>query len=491
MNQQDLNYDRRWSILAILAIAQLMVVLDATVMNIALPSAQRALGFSNNERQWIITGYTLAFGSLLLLGGKLSDLFGRKWTLIIGLCGFAIASAAGGASQSFLMLAGARVVQGTFGALLAPSVLSLMTTTFADPDERNKAFGIFGGVLASGASIGLMLGGVLTEYINWRAVMYVNLVIAIVAVIGVLLLLVNERPSVRPHIDLAGAAIVTAGLFAIVFGFSHAETTSWRNMLTIGTLAAGVVLLALFVALEARTTHALLPLRVMAERSRGASFLTVAIAGGAMFGTFLFVTYYLQGIRGYTPLRTGFAFLPMTLVLMASSIIGSTLLRPHLGPRWLVTIGMALGAAGMLYLTRLAVDSAYAAGILPGLLLVGLGLGLVLSTAINSATMNVNDDDAGVVSATANASQQVGGSMGTALLSTVAASATASSLSGASANPTAIASADVHGFTVAFTWSAAMFAVGAVVALVMYKGGRLATASPAVTETNPELSVAD
>jgi MFS family permease len=236
----------------VLCIAQLMVVLDATVVNIALPSAQRALGFSNDDRQWIVTAYTLAFGSLLLLGGKLSDIFGRKWTLIVGLCGFAIASAVGGAAQSFLMLAAARAVQGAFGALLAPAVLSTVSTTFTEPAERNKVFGIFGGVLASGASVGLLLGGVLTEYIDWRAVIYVNVVIAVVAVGGALALLVNQRPAEKPRIDLAGVVTVTAGLFAVVFGLSHAETTSWGNPVTIGFLAAGVVLLALFVAIEAR-----------------------------------------------------------------------------------------------------------------------------------------------------------------------------------------------------------------------------------------------
>jgi EmrB/QacA subfamily drug resistance transporter len=462
-----------------------MVVLDATVVNIALPSAQKALGFSNDDRQWIITAYSLTFGSLLLLGGKLSDLFGRKRTLIIGLCGFAIASAVGGLSTSFLMFAAARAVQGAFGALLAPSVLSLVSTTFTEPAERNKAFGIYGGVLASGASIGLILGGVLTEYIDWRAVMFVNIVIALVAVAGVLALLVDQRPAEKPQIDFAGAVTVTAGLFAIVFGFSHAETTSWSNTVTIGSLAAGVVLLALFVAIEARVAHPLLPLRVLTDRNRGASFLTIGIAGVVLFGTFLFLTFDLQGIRGYSPVRTGLAFLPMTLVLMATSIIGSTLLRPRVGPRPMVTTGMALGAAGMFYLTRLGVSSSYAVDILPTLLILGVGLGLVFATATNSATLGVQPSDAGVASATVNASQQVGGSLGTALLSTVAASATASFLAGSNATAADIARATVHGYTTAFLWSGVIFAVGAVVALVLYKGGRPVTESaPAVDSTS-------
>jgi EmrB/QacA subfamily drug resistance transporter len=472
VTQEYPHHERRWWILASLIVAQLMVVLDATVVNIALPSAQKDLGFSNDDRQWIVTAYSLAFGSLLLLGGKLSDVFGRKATLVVGLIGFALASAVGGAATSFLMLAAARAVQGAFGALLAPSVLSLLTTIFTEPSERNRAFGIFGGVLASGASVGLLLGGALTEWFNWRAVMYINVPIAVVAVIGALTLLVNQRPAARPRIDLAGAVTVTAGLFAVVFGFSHAETTSWGNPVTLGSLASGVVLLALFLGIEARVAHPLLPLRVLADRNRGASYLTIAIAGMAMFGTFLFLTFYLQGIKGYSPIRTGAAFLPLTLVLMATAITASIVLRPRFGPRPLVTIGMALGAVAMLYLSRLGVSSSYAVHILPTLLVQGVGLGLVFSTATNSATFGVRPSDAGVAAATTNASQQIGGSLGTALLSTVAATATTSYLKGLEATAANIARATVHGYTTAWEWSAVFFAIGAVVAAALYKGGK-------------------
>src|SRR5215204_3782443 len=275
MTQQPHHHERRWWILAALCVAQMMVVLDATIVNIALPSAQQDLGFSNDDRQWIVTAYSLAFGSLLLLGGKLGDLFGRKWTLIVGLCGFAIASGVGGASTSFPMLAAARATQGAFGALLAPSVLALLTTTFTAPADRNRAFGYFGGVVASGASVGLLLGGALTEWIDWRAVMYVNVVIALFPLAGALTFLVNQQAAEKPHLDLAGTVTVTAGLFAVVYGFSHAETTSWSNSVTLGSLAVGVVLLALFVAIEARIAQPLLPLRVLADRNRGASNLTI------------------------------------------------------------------------------------------------------------------------------------------------------------------------------------------------------------------------
>jgi EmrB/QacA subfamily drug resistance transporter len=455
------HHDRRWLILAILAFAQLMVVLDVTIVNVALPSAQKALHFSNNDRQWIITAYSLAFGSLLLLGGKISDLFGRKWTLITGLSGFAIASAVGGAAQSFTMLAGARAVQGAFGALLAPAALSLVTTIFTKPSDRNKAMGIYGAIAGSGASIGLLLGGVLTQLLDWRYVMYVNVVLALVAVPGALALLRNER-SDTGALDLRGAATVGAGLFALVYGFSHADTTSWGNPLTIGLLVGGVALLALFAWIESRAAHPLLPLRVLADRNRGGSFLSIIIAASAMFGVFLFLTYYLQQNLGYSPIMTGIAFLPMSLIVIVSATMGQSILAQRVGPRPLVTAGMALAAAAMFYLTRLGVHSSYATSVLPALIAIGVALGLIFATGFNNATLGVDPADAGVASGTVNAMQQVGGSIGTSLLSTVAASAT-----------TGVgASAVVHGYTTAFTWSAAIFVFGAIVAATLFRSVR-------------------
>jgi EmrB/QacA subfamily drug resistance transporter len=476
------HHERRWWILAALIVSQLMIVLDGTVVNIALPSAQEALGFSNDDRQWIVTAYSLAFGSLLLLGGKISDIFGRKNTLIVGLIGFAVASAIGGAAQSFLMLAASRAGQGVFAALLAPAVLSILTTTFTEPAERNKAFGIYGGVLASGASVGLLLGGALTEWLDWRAVMYVNIPIAVIAVFGIYRLLVNQRPDEQPRIDWFGAATVTGGLFALVYGLAHAETSSFSDPVTVGFLIAGVVLLALFVFIESRVAHPLLPLRVLADRNRGAAYLTMAIAAVAMFGTFLFLTYHLQGIMGFSPVRTGAAFLPMTLVLMATAIVASTRLLPRFGTRPLVAAGMALGAAGMFYLAQLEVDSSYLTHIVPTLVLEGLGLGLIFATASNAATFGLLRSDAGVGSATTNASQQIGGSIGTALLSTLAATATADYLVGQQASEEAVRIATVHGFTTAFTWAAIIFAAGAVVALVTFRSGDLKSEQVAAGE---------
>jgi EmrB/QacA subfamily drug resistance transporter len=481
------HHRKRWTILGILAIAQLMVVLDSTIVNIALPSAQRALHFANSDRQWIVTAYALAFGSLLLLGGRISDLVGRKWTFIVGLAGFAIASAAGGAAQSFGMLVVARTFQGAFGALLAPAAMSLLTTTFTDPTERNKAFGIWGAIAGGGASIGLILGGVLTQTLDWRYSMYVNLVFATIAIVGGLRLLHNQAPAVKPKLDLPGVLTVSGGLFALVYGFSHAQTTSWGNHTTLGFLAAGALLLIAFVAIEARSRKPLLPLRVVADRNRGASLLSILIAGAAIFAAFLFLTYYLQQGRGYTPVATGIAFLPMTAAVMVSSIVATNKLRARFGPRLLVATGMLLGAGGMLYLTRLGLRSSYATDILPALLLMGAGLGLVFSSAINSATLGVRPEDSGVASANVSAAQQVGGSLGIALLSTVATSAVTSFITSAHTlpTPTLMAHAAVHGDTTAFAWAAAMFAVGAVVSTALFQRGTRALeleagAAPAV-----------
>lgn len=472
METQNPHHANRWTILAILGIAQLMVVLDATIVNIALPSAQKALHFSNDNRQWIVTAYALAFGSLLLLGGRISDMFGRKWTFMIGLAGFSIASAIGGAAQSFGMLATARAFQGAFGALLAPAAMSLLTTTFTEPAERTKAFGVYGAIAGSGASVGLLLGGILTQTLNWRFSMYVNLVFAVIAIVGALALLHNQAPAEKPTIDIPGVLTVSTGLFAIVYGFNHAQTTSWSNHLTVGMLGTGVLLLMAFVWIEARVRNPLLPLKVVTNRNRGASFLSIGISGAAMFGVFLFLTYYLQQNRGYSPITTGLAFLPMTAAIMLTAVITTTKLREHFGPRVLVGIGMSLGAVGMFGFTQLALDSSYAAGILPWLLAMGVGMGMVFSTAMNNATLGVGAADAGVASATVSASQQVGGSLGTALLSTLAASAATSYVtSNLVGRPTHVllAHAAMHGYTTAFAVAAGMFAVGAIVAALLYE----------------------
>lgn len=459
---------RRWLVLAIIGLAQLMVVLDATIVNIALPSAQADLGFSDESRQWIVTSYALAFGSLLLLGGRLGDVFGRKRVFIVGLAGFAGASALGGFASSFGMLVGARALQGAFGALLAPAALSLLTTTFTEPQERNRAFSVFGVIGASGAAIGLILGGALTELLDWRWTMFVNLFLAVPAAVAALRLLPRDAVAgQRTPIDLPGTLTASGGLFALVYGFSSAESDGWGAPVTIAALAAGVVLLAAFVVVERRVAHPLLPLRVVAHRARAGGFLAIALVGAGLFGVFLFLTYYMQQTLGFSPLESGLAFLPLMAVLMPTGAIGQMRLLPRFGPRPVVAAGMALSAGAMVMLTGVDVGSSYASAVLPALLVIGVGLGLVFGIAMDTAVRGVEGADAGVASALVNTGQQIGGSIGTALLSTLAAGAAGAYASSHPGAAELAAQSAVHGYTVAFTWSAAIFAVGAIAAWVL------------------------
>jgi EmrB/QacA subfamily drug resistance transporter len=482
--------DHRWLILVIVAIAQLMVVLDATVVNIALPSAQHALGFPNSDRQWVVTAYALAFGSLLLLGGRLGDMFSRKRVFIIGLTGFALSSALGGAAVSFGMLVTARTLQGAFGAILAPSALGTLISTFRDPRERGRAFGVFGSVAGGGGAVGLILGGLLTQYLSWRWTMYVNLVFAAIAVAGALAYMRTNRPASRPRMDWPGTLLASAGLFLIVFGFSHAELAGWTAALTVGSLVGGVILLAAFVLAERKVSHPLLPLRVITDRTRGGAYISVGLAGIAVFGVFLFLTYYLQLIKGFSPVTSGLAFLPMIACILLASNSSSILLLPRVGPRALVVTGMLLGGGAMAYLTQITVTSSYAGAILPALLALGLGFGMIFAPAINTATTGVARQDSGVASALVNTMQQVGGSIGTAALSTLALTATATYLAAHHAGALAPAAAAVHGYSVAFTVSAALFAVGALAAFLLLPTRRRMRElwDAAITEVTPAAS---
>jgi EmrB/QacA subfamily drug resistance transporter len=475
--------DRRWAVLALLGVAQLMVVLDATIVNIALPSAQRALGFSTDSRQWVVTAYALAFGSLLLLGGKLGDLFGRKWTFIAGLVGFAAASAIGGLAQSFGMLVAARALQGAFGALLAPSALSLLTVTFAGSPDRAKAFGIFGAIAGGGASVGLVLGGVLTQALSWRWCLYVNLLIAVPTVLAALRLLQNRAPEQRPHIDVTGVLLACGGLFALVYGFSNAETHSWTAAVTIVALAASVVLLAAFVTVEGRKADPLLPLHIVADRARGGAYLSILLAGAGVFAVFLFLTYYMQQNLGFSPVKTGLAFLPLTAVLVVTSTTVQTKVLGRTGTKPLVAFGMALGAIAMLWLTRLSPGAGYAGHVLPALLVIGVGMGCIFAPTFSTATLGVDGSEAGVASAMVNTSQQVGGSVGTALLSTLFASSTAAFAGSHLHTPNLANAATIHGYTVAFAWAAAIFGVGLVLALLVLPAKMPVPASVAGTAT--------
>jgi EmrB/QacA subfamily drug resistance transporter len=468
------HHEKRWLILGVIAIAQLMVVLDATIVNIALPSAQADLGFSDDSRQWVITAYALAFGSLLLLGGRLGDLFGRKWAFAGGLIGFAVASAVGGAAESFGVLVASRAAQGAFGAILAPASLALLSTIFTDPAERGKAFGIFGAIAGGGAAVGLLLGGILTELLSWRWCLYVNLFFAVPTALVAARLLVNQAQVNRPRLDLAGTLTATLGLFALVYGFSNSEMQSWGHPLTVAMLAASVILLGLFVVIESRVSHPLLPLRVLADRTRAGSYTAIGISGIAMFAAFLFLTYYLQQNKGFSPIETGLAFLPMVAGIMVTATTVNIVLLAKVGPRPLLTLGMVLGAAAMAWLAQITPDSSYAGHIMPALVLLGVGMANIFAPAMASATYGVEPQDTGVASAMVNTMQQVGGSIGTALLSSIFASSVSAYADGRVRSPELAGEAAVHGYTVAFWVAAGVFAVGAVLVSTMMRSIKVA-----------------
>jgi EmrB/QacA subfamily drug resistance transporter len=468
---------RRWLILATICTAALMIVLDVTVMNLALPSAQHALGFTNADRQWIVTAYALSFGSLLLFCGRLADLLGRKATFLAGLAGFAAASAVGGASGSFTMLVTARAGQGVFAALLAPSALSLLTTTFTDAKERAKAFGVYGAVAASGSGLGLLLGGALTSYLSWRWCLYVNLLFAAAGITGGALLLGRQPRTLGARLDILGVAAVSGGMFCLVYGFSNAATHGWHTLSTWGFLAAGVALLIVFAAWQTRAAHPLLPPRVILDRNRGGAYLTMLITGAGIFGIFLFLIYYMQVTLGYSPVKSGVALLPMVVVIGATANVGNIVLMPRLGPKPLLIAGMLGNAVGMAWLTRIGVHSGYASALLGPIIVAGVGMGLIFSFAANTGTFGVASQDAGIASASVNTGQQLGGSIGTALLNTIAASATtgylASHAHGRSV-PQLAQLAPIHGYTTVFWWCAGIFAAGAIICGALLRPGPLA-----------------
>ena len=465
------HHRHRWLILGLLGLAQLMVILDSTIVNIALPSAQRALKFSSDDRQWVVSAYALAFGSLLLVGGRVSDLFGRKWTFVGGLLGFGIASAVGGAAPSFDVLVAARALQGAFAALLAPAALSLLSTTFTDDGERNRAFGVFGAVAGAGASVGLLLGGVLTEYLNWRWCLFVNLAIAGIVVAGALPLLTNLRPNNRPAIDVPGTLTATVGLFSLVYAFSQAQSHGWASTLVLSFIVAGVILLAAFVAVERRSAHPLLPLKVVLDRNRGGSYLALGLASAAIFGVNLFLTYFIQQTLGFSPVKCGLAFLPLSVAVVVTAGVAQTQVVPRLGGKPLIVTGMGLGAIALVMLAQLSLDSSYGSDVLPWLALLGVGFGLIIAPALALATLGVDPDDTGVASAMVNTGQQLGGSIGVALLATFVSTAVSNYVASHGRSPQVAAAAAVHGYTIAFWWGAAIFAVGtATTAIVLRRG---------------------
>ncbi len=468
---------RRWLALGVIAIAQLMVVLDASIVNIALPSAQHDLGISDADRQWVITAYTLAFGGLLLLGGRIADYLGRKRVFLIGLIGFATASALGGIAQNAIMLFGARALQGAFAALLAPAALSLITVTFTEQHERAKAFGVYGGISGGGAAIGLIMGGVLTEYASWRWCLLVNVPIAIGAALAAVPTVHESRAHGDRHYDIPGAALVTVGLVSLVYGFTEAAKAGvgWLAPQTLVLLAVAAVLLVAFVVVEARTPHPLLPLRVVIDRNRGGSFAASLLVGAGLFAMFLFLTYYFQINLGYSPLKAGFAFLPFSGGIILSAGAASALL-PRTGPKPLMITGLVMGAAGLLDLTQLSAGSSWLTHVMPAEIVISIGMALVFVPLASVALFGVDSHDAGVASAMLNTTQQIGGSLGTALLNTLYASAVAGYLS--SHAPTAAGSkafqldAFLHGYRVAFLVGGLLLVAALVVVAVLVNAKR-------------------
>ncbi|ANB06889.1 Puromycin resistance protein pur8 [Streptomyces ambofaciens] len=473
---------RRWSALFFIGLAQLMIVLDGTVVNIALPTLQRDLGISDGDRQWIITAYTLAFGSLLLLGGRIADYTGRKRAFLIGLLGFAGASALGGAAGGFEALLVARAAQGAFAALLGPSALSLLAVMFTEPKERAKAFGIWGAITAAAGAIGLLAGGALTEYLDWRWCLYISVPIALAAVVGGGALLTESRHEGKARFDIPGVLLVTGGLLALVYGTARAESDGWGSAPVVCLLAGGVVLLAVFALVESRVPSPLLPLRVIADRTRGGAYLGAGLAFIGMFGAFLFMTYYLQAVKGYSPVRTGVAFLPMTVAVLLSAGGLTARLLPRVPPRALMVPGMLVLASGMLWLLTVDPGTSYARGVLVAGLLSGFGAGLIMPVAYDYATHGVDPGDAGIASAGVNTAQQTGSSLGTALLNTIAASTTADHLdthAPQGADPAFAKQAVMEGFQTAGVWAAGIITVGALIAAFLMNTPRPGPAAPA------------
>jgi EmrB/QacA subfamily drug resistance transporter len=456
---------RRWTALAFIALAQLMVALDATIVSIALPTAQASLHASDAERQWVVTAYTMAFGGLLLLGGKVADRLGRKRTFLIGLLGFAAASAIGGIAPDFGVLVGARAVQGAFAALLTPTALSLLAVSFTEARERATAFAVYGSIAGSGAAIGLLLGGALTQYLGWRWCLFVNIPIAAAAAVGGNAFLPDPPRSGQPaRFDIPGVALVAGALVALVYGSTQAVTAGWSDAGVVALMLTSAALAIAFVIREMRTSAPLLPLRIVLDRNRGGSYLAVLLAIAGLFAAFLFITYYLQVVLGYSPLQAGFAFLPIAVASQLGSWLIARRLMPRVPPRALIAPGLLVAAVGMAWLTQLHVDSDYFTHVLPGELLLGFGISSAMVPAFSTATMGVEPREAGVAAATVNAAQQIGASIGTAVLNTVAASATLAYAAAHSQPVGSGAAALVHGYSVATAWGAGILVAGALAA---------------------------
>lgn len=457
----------RWRALGVIAVAQLLTALDATIVNIALPTAQHDLGFGDGQRTWVITAYTLTFAGLLLIGGRIADRVGRRTALLGGLGGFAIASAVAGLAPSFEVLVAGRALQGAFAAVLAPTALSSIAVMFTDGRERGRAFATYGAVASSGAIIGLVVGGALTELVSWRWCLLVNVLFALGALLAGTRLLPRSEPHPATPLPLVSAAVATTGLAGLVYGASHAADHGWTDPGVWAPVAAGLVLLGAFAVRQAGSTTPMLPLSLFRERARVIAYVAIAAGVVASFGLSLMLTYYFQAVLGWSPLHTGLAFLPLSAAVSISGYAVSGVLARTVPARWLVSAGVALAAGGIGILSTLDLGSGYATTVLPAMVLLGLGMGGVFTPAIQIVTSGVSPRDAGVAAAVANVAMQVGSSLGVAILNSIAVSAT----HGYTGSPDPRA-ALVHGYATSAGWVAAALGVVVVLVVAGLSGGR-------------------
>jgi EmrB/QacA subfamily drug resistance transporter len=474
-----------WLAVVVLCVAEFMIVLDATIVNVALPSIQRGLRFSPSSLQWVINMYTLIFGGFMLLGGRAGDLIGRKQVFGAGIVLFTGASLFNGLAQSSGMLIAGRGLQGLGGALLAPAVLSIITTTFSNTADRAKAMAVWSAIAASGGAIGLLLGGVLTDLASWRWIFFVNVPVGVALAIATVRFVPNSRSELTHRtFDLPGAVAVTAGLLVLVFGIVKSNSFGWGSPRTIGLLAAGILLLAGFLALERRSRAPLMRLSIFRVRSLAVADLTLLLLSAAVFGTFFFVSLYLQQVLGYRPLSAGAAFLPFSAGIVTGAQVARKLV-PRVGFRVVPVVGLALATGGMLVLAQVPVHGHYASDLLPGLLPLGLGMGLTFVPITLAGTSEVGAGDAGLASGLLNTAQEVGGSIGLAVLSTLAASRTTSLEHGPLTSGSLLADR-VSGFHVAFI--AAAILIGAAWALTTLQLRTSRVREPGRVEVPQELA---
>jgi EmrB/QacA subfamily drug resistance transporter len=466
----------RWFVLVIVCLAQFMVILDATVVNVALPSIQRDLNFSEADLQWVINSYTLVFGGFLLLGGRAGDLIGRRKVFVAGVVVFTVASLLNGLATSSELLVASRALQGLGGALVSPAALSIITTTFAEGSDRTKALGVWSAIAAGGGAFGLLLGGILTDTLSWEWIFFVNVPIGIATLALALRYVPESRAAHRQaSADLPGAITVTAGLIVLVYAIVKAESFGWGSGRTLGLGAVAVGLLALFVVIESRSRAPLIRLGIFRVRSLlGANCVMLVVAGG-LFAFFFFASLYVQRILGYSPLEAGLAFLPVTAGIMIGAVLAQQLVK-RIGVRAVAILGMLVAATGLLLLSSASVDGSYTSDILPGLIPQSIGMGLTFVPVTLIATTNVADEDAGLASGLFNTAQQIGGALGLAILATLAADRTATELS--EGGQAAQAQALVEGFNVAFLAGAILVALGALLMLFLVRKADVANVDP-------------